>query len=73
LDRLGLYLDRHSRDGRYVYVGFSGDVISTAKRRIVSYLALLNDSAEFIEIDWRHGHPVAATSRYGVGYPGKNQ
>jgi DNA-binding beta-propeller fold protein YncE len=58
----------HSRDGRYVYVGRSGDVIDTASRKIVSYLAPLHSSTEFIEIDWRHGRPVAATSRYGVGY-----
>jgi DNA-binding beta-propeller fold protein YncE len=60
---------QHSRDGRYVYVGLSGDVIDTTSRRIVSYLDPLRTSSEFIEIDWRHGRPVAATSRYGVGYP----
>lgn len=60
---------QHSRDGRYVYVGLSGDVIDTASRRIVSYLAPLHSSTKFIEIDWRHGRPVDATSRYGVGYP----
>jgi DNA-binding beta-propeller fold protein YncE len=60
---------QHSRDGRYVYVGLSGDVIDTASRKIVNYLPVLNDSTEFIEIDWRHGRPVDATSRYGVGYP----
>jgi DNA-binding beta-propeller fold protein YncE len=60
---------QHSRDGRYVYVGLSGDVIDTASRKIVSYLAPLHSSTEFIEIDWRHGRPVDATSRYGVGYP----
>jgi DNA-binding beta-propeller fold protein YncE len=60
---------QHSRDGRYVYVGLSGDVIDTASRKVVSYLAPLQSSTEFIEIDWRHGRPVDATSRYGVGYP----
>ena len=60
---------QHSRDGRYVYVGLSGDVIDTASRKIVSYLAPLHSSTEFIEIDWRHGRPIDATSRYGVGYP----
>jgi DNA-binding beta-propeller fold protein YncE len=60
---------QHTRDGRYVYVGLSGDVIDTASRRIVSYLAPLRSSTEFIEVDWRHGRPVAATSRYGIGYP----
>jgi DNA-binding beta-propeller fold protein YncE len=60
---------QHSRDGRYVYVGLSGDVINTATRKIAAYLAPLHGTTEFIEIDWRHGRPVDATSRYGVGYP----
>jgi hypothetical protein len=59
---------QHSRDGRYVYVGLSGDVIDTRSRKIVAYLPPLRSSSEFIEIDWRHGRPVDATSRYGVGY-----
>jgi DNA-binding beta-propeller fold protein YncE len=59
---------QHSRDGRYVYVGRSGDVIDTTTRKIVSYLPPLRDTQEFIEIDWRHGRLVDATSRYGVGY-----
>lgn len=60
---------QHSRDGRYVYVGRSGDVIDTRSRTIVSYLPPLRSTSEFIEIDWRDGHPISATSRYGVGYP----
>jgi sugar lactone lactonase YvrE len=60
---------QHSRDGRYVYVGRSGDVIDTESRKIVAYLPPLQTTTEFIEIDWRRGRPVAATSRYGVGYP----
>ena len=58
-----------SRTGRYVDVGLSGDAIETRSRKIVAYLAPLHGSTEFIEIDWRHGRPVDATSRYGVGYP----
>jgi DNA-binding beta-propeller fold protein YncE len=58
----------HSRDGRYVYVGRSGDVINTRTRRIVDYLPPLRKTADFVEIDWRHGRPVATTDRYGVGY-----
>jgi DNA-binding beta-propeller fold protein YncE len=58
---------QHSRNGHFVYVGLSGDVIDTAKRKVVSYLAPLRSTAQFIEIDWRHGRPVEATSRYGVG------
>lgn len=57
-----------SRDGRYVYVGRSGDVIDTRTHRIVDYLPPLAATADSLEIDWRHGRPVATTSRYGVGY-----
>jgi DNA-binding beta-propeller fold protein YncE len=59
---------QHSRDGRYVYVGRSGDVIDTRSRSIVDYLPPLAATADFLEIDWRHGKPVATTNRYGVGY-----
>jgi DNA-binding beta-propeller fold protein YncE len=59
---------QHSRNGRYVYVGRSGDVIDTQTRTIVGYLPPLGSSADFLEIDWRHGRPVATTTRYGVGY-----
>ncbi len=58
----------HSRNGRYVYVGRAGDVIDTTTRKIVSYLLPLQATADFIEVDWKRGHPVAATSRYGIGY-----
>jgi DNA-binding beta-propeller fold protein YncE len=59
---------QHSSNGRYVYVGRSGDVIDTRKRKIVAYLRPLRATADFLEIDWRHGRPVATTNRYGVGY-----
>ncbi len=59
---------QHSRNGRYVYVGRSGDVIDTRKRRIVDYLPPVRATADFLEIDWRRGRPVATTNRYGVGY-----
>jgi DNA-binding beta-propeller fold protein YncE len=58
----------HSRNGRYVYVGRAGDVIDTTTRKVVSYLAPLQQTADFLEIDWQDGVPVATTSRYGVGY-----
>jgi hypothetical protein len=57
----------HSRNGRYVYVGGSGDVIDTRTRRIVDYLRPLRATWDFLEIDWRHGRPVATTNRYGAG------
>ena len=59
---------QHSRDGRYVYVGRSGDVIDTTTRTIITFLPPLQNTADFLEIDWRHGRPVASTNRYGVGY-----
>lgn len=62
---------QHSRDGRYVYVGSSGDVIDTRTRKIVDYLPALQRTAEFLEIDWRAGRPVSSTSRVGMGYATK--
>ena len=59
---------QHSRDGRYVYVGRSGDVIDTRTRKIVDYLPPLRATADFLEIDWKRGKPVFTTNRYGVGY-----
>lgn len=59
---------QHSRNGRYVYVGRSGDVIATRTRTIVDYLPPLRATADSLEIDWRRGRPVATTNRYGVGY-----
>ena len=57
-----------SRDGRYLYVGRSGDVIDTRTDNIVAYRRAIGSTADFLEIDWRHGRPVATTNRYGVGY-----
>lgn len=57
-----------SRDGHYLYVGRSGDVIDTRTDKIVAYRRSLGSTADFLEIDWRHGRPVATTNRYGIGY-----
>jgi DNA-binding beta-propeller fold protein YncE len=59
---------QHSRDGRYVFVGRAGDVIDTRTRKVVAFLPPLQRTADFLEIDWRDGQPVATTNRYGVGY-----
>lgn len=59
---------QHSRDGCYVYVGDSGDVISTTRLRRVAFLPALQNSRKSLEIDWRGGVPVATTSRSGLGY-----
>jgi DNA-binding beta-propeller fold protein YncE len=57
-----------SRDGHYLYVGRSGDVIDTRRLKIVDYLPPLQRTADFLEIDWRRGRPVSTTNRYGIGY-----
>jgi DNA-binding beta-propeller fold protein YncE len=57
-----------SRDGRFVYVGDSGDVIDAHSYKIVAYLPALRESRVTLEIDWRSGLPIAATPREGVGY-----
>jgi DNA-binding beta-propeller fold protein YncE len=59
---------QHSRDGRYVYVGDSGDVIDTATHTIVDYLPALANTRKHLEIDWLAGRPVATTTRLGLGY-----
>jgi DNA-binding beta-propeller fold protein YncE len=53
----------HSLDGRYVFVGDSGDVVNTASHTVVAYLPELSQTSEFLEIDWRNGRPVAAGER----------
>jgi hypothetical protein len=61
---------QHSLDGRFVYVGDSGEVIETATRRVLTTLPTLANTRKFIEIDWRAGAPVATSTRSGVGYVG---
>jgi DNA-binding beta-propeller fold protein YncE len=59
---------QHSRDGRFVYVGDSGDVIDTAARTVVTTLPALFNTRKMLEIDWSNGVPVFTTSRSGLGY-----
>ncbi len=59
----------HSRSGTYVYVGDSGEVISTATRTVVANLQSMVESRVFLEIDYdASGSATATTSRYGLGY-----
>jgi DNA-binding beta-propeller fold protein YncE len=58
-----------SRDGRYLYVGRAGDVIDTRRRSVVGFLPPLAETADFCEIDWRHGRPVSTTSRFSLTTP----
>jgi DNA-binding beta-propeller fold protein YncE len=59
---------QHSRDGRFVYVGDSGDVFSARTFRPVAFLPALRNTRKMLEIDWRGGVPVATSSRHGLGY-----
>ena len=59
---------RVGSDGRYVYVGDSGDVIATRTRRVVAFLPALWNSRYLFELDWRRGVPVRTSTRSGIGY-----
>jgi DNA-binding beta-propeller fold protein YncE len=59
---------QHTLDGRYVYVGDSGEVIDTATREVVTTLSTLANTKKSMEIDWQGGVPIASTQRTGVGY-----
>jgi hypothetical protein len=58
----------HSGDGRFVWIGDSGDVIDTSTRKSIANLDTLFNTRKFLEIDWANGVPVFTTSRYGLGY-----
>jgi YVTN family beta-propeller protein len=58
----------HSLDGRYVYVGDSGDVIDTATRTTLTVIPTLSNTRKMLEIDWENGAPSATSSRHGMGY-----
>jgi hypothetical protein len=61
----------HSRDGRFVFVGDSGSVVSTSARKVVANLVPLSNTRKMIEVDFQNGVPVwAADSRSGIGYVG---
>jgi hypothetical protein len=49
---------QHSADGRFVYVGDSGDVIDTNTREVVANLEALHNSRVAFELDWVDGKPV---------------
>src|SRR4051794_16487795 len=44
---------QHSRDGRFVYVGDSGDIISGRTYHPIGYLETLHNTRDHLEIDWR--------------------
>jgi hypothetical protein len=54
--RIGSLL--HSADGRFAYVGDSGDVIDTRTREAVANLEALHNSRVQLEVDWVNGRAV---------------
>jgi sugar lactone lactonase YvrE len=58
---------QHSLDGRFVYVGDSGEVIETASEKVLTNLSSLAQTKKFLEIDWQKGVPIATSGRLGVG------
>lgn len=58
-------------DGRYLWVGDDGDVISTATDRVVGFAPALAGSRYLLEIDWRGDRPVATSTRSGFARDGR--
>jgi hypothetical protein len=59
----------HSRDGKFVYVGNSGDIIDTATRQPTAYLpTLANCRHGFLEMIWTDGVLTGTSSHTGLGY-----
>lgn len=54
---------QHSMDGRYVYVGDSGDVIDTGTRTVVAVLPAMSNSRKMLEVDWAGDRVVASSER----------
>jgi hypothetical protein len=61
---------QRSIDGRYIFVGDSGEVIETATRKIVTLLPTLANTKKSIEVEWAGGVPIASSGRQGVGEVG---
>jgi hypothetical protein len=59
----------HSRDGNYVYVGNSGDIIETATQKATGYIAKLANSRHgFLEMTWSKGVLTGTSTHVGLGY-----
>ena len=58
---------QHTLDGKYVYVGDTGDFFTTKPPTLAGYLPPLRNTRKHIEIDWRNGKPVATSTRQGLG------
>jgi hypothetical protein len=55
-ERLGSLL--FSADGRFLYVGDSGDVYDAQRRELLVYLEALRQSRLMLELDWVNGRPT---------------
>ncbi len=53
--------------GRYVYVGDTGDVVSTSTLKVVTTLSALQNTRQEVEIDWTNGTTSATSTRFGIG------
>ena len=53
--------------GRYVYVGDTGDVISTSTLKSVQTLPALQNTRQMIEVDWTNGVVSGTSTRFGLG------
>jgi DNA-binding beta-propeller fold protein YncE len=62
----GGWLQR-SIDGRFVFVGDSGEVIETATRKVIATLPALLNTKKSLEVEWSGGVPIATSNRTGVG------
>jgi hypothetical protein len=56
-----------STDGRFLFVGDSGEVIETATSKVITSLPTLLNTKKSIEVDWQNGVPIATSGRTGVG------
>lgn len=53
--------------GSYVYVGDTGDVVSTGTLSVVTTLSALQNTRQVVEIDWTNGTTSATSTRFGIG------
>ncbi|MHB8491291.1 MAG: YncE family protein [Solirubrobacteraceae bacterium] len=57
-----------SLDGSYMFVGDSGDVISTRSKRVVAYLPAMRNTRVMLEVEWQGGRTVQTSTRVGLGH-----
>jgi DNA-binding beta-propeller fold protein YncE len=53
--------------GRYVYVGDTGNVVSTSTLSVVATLKALQSTRQLVEIDWTNGMTSGTSTRFGLG------